>query len=687
MRFAEPTWLLAGAAGVTILFLLLARAERLRARALRALMGSRLLSASTGVPSRARRWVRVGVASAAVAMGFGALARPQRGTHWEAVARQGVDLLLVVDTSKSMDADDVKPTRLTRTKLAIRDLVERFPGDRIGLVAFAGDAFLASPMTLDHGALLDTLDAFDTSVVTRGGTDIGRAIDVAAATLADAPAQQKVAVLLTDGEDLEGHGLDAARRAAAAGVAIDTVGVGTRAGEMVPARDAKGAIVGVVRGEDGAPVRSRLDEAGLGAIAAAAHGTYRPLGQDGKGLDRLYDESLAGLLHVDASSRTHRVYDEWFEIPLALSLLGLVLDALLGWRRSTTRPRGAGVAAVAAAVAGLVFMAPRGAHASVETAANAYAAGRFDDAAREYEAERARHPADPRLAFNAGDAAYRAGQYEAADAAFEQAMAKADPALQERVLYNQGNTHYRMGAALQAGSRDQAIEQWKKAITEYDGALALAPADADARFNRDFVKRKLAELEQQQQAQKPPKDSDPKDKKGGADKDQKKDGKGGDDPKKDGKGGDDPKKDGNGGGPGKDQGKGDKGDQGKDQGKGDNGDHGKDQGKGDKGGPGEDQGKDAKGGPGDDQDKGAPPRPGGDPGEAQGAKQAAGKPGDSGDARGARGSEDGQAAQPGQLSAHDARALLRSLRGEERHGVSHGSGTQKPSDDAPGKDW
>ena len=107
-----------------------------------------------------------------------------------------------------MDADDVKPTRLERSKLAIRDLVERFPGDRIGLVAFAGDAFVQSPMTLDHGALLESLEALDTSVIARGGTDIGRGIDVATDALATEPSHRvKVKVLLTDGEDLEGQGL------------------------------------------------------------------------------------------------------------------------------------------------------------------------------------------------------------------------------------------------------------------------------------------------------------------------------------------------------------------------------------------------------------------------------------------------------------------------------------------------
>jgi Ca-activated chloride channel family protein len=227
MHFADPQWLLIGLVAVTLLAFLLSRAERIRSRALALLEGARLRP-RLGSLSPGRRWLRVVIVTVAVAMGFVALARPQKGLRWETLERNGIDLLLVVDTSRSMDADDVKPTRLERAKLAIRDLVERFPGDRIGLVAFAGDAFVQSPMTLDHVALLESLDALDTSVISRGGTNIGRGIDVATEALASEPGRQKVMVLLTDGEDLEGQGLAEARQAAAAGITIDAYAPITR---------------------------------------------------------------------------------------------------------------------------------------------------------------------------------------------------------------------------------------------------------------------------------------------------------------------------------------------------------------------------------------------------------------------------------------------------------------------------
>ena len=669
MHFADPQWLLIGLVAVTLLTFLLVRAERLKSRALALLQGARLGLRSAS-PSRLRRWLRVVVATVTVAMGFVALARPQKGLRWETLERNGIDLLLVVDTSKSMDADDVKPTRLERAKLAIRDLVDRFPGDRIGLVAFAGDAFVQSPMTLDHGALLESVDALDTSVIARGGTNIGRGIDVATEALATEPGRQKMMVLVTDGEDLEGQGLAEAKQAAAGGITIDAVGVGTLAGELVPARDARGAAVGVVRDEQGAPVRSHLDEAGLQAIAAAAQGTYRPLGADGRGLDRLYDESLAKLTHAEASSRTHRVYSEWFELPLGLALLGIALDALLErrWRGlavKSKRVRGFAPVMAAAAAGILALGASTSAQASVESAAKAYAAGRFDAAAKEFDEQSARKPKDARLAFNAGDAAYRAGQYDAADGAFKRALAAGDPKLQQQVLYNDGDVLYRSGEALKPEEREQTIARWKAAIDAYDGAIALDSKDADARYNRDFVKRKLDALEQQQKQEQKKDDS----------KDDKKDSSGSKSNKKDSKSG----------GGGQDDDKGSKGE--KDGKKGGTSDTNPTSG-----------GKDAGNQPQPSgSSQGALQGQNGKPSTSTGTPPGQPSPSGSGSPTGTPlgqapagqnpGANGRDGAQPGRLSARDARSLLGALRGDERRGISHGTAEGQPSDDSSRKDW
>jgi Ca-activated chloride channel family protein len=678
MRFAEPFWLWTGALVVGLLLILRVRSERLTTRAVAELLGARLIHARA-IPSLTRRTLRVAAVCFAVAMGFVALARPQKGMQWQTLDRHGTDLLLVVDTSKSMNADDVAPTRLERTKLAIRDLVERFPGDRIGLVAFAGDAFVESPMTLDHDALLETLGAFDTSIISRGGTDVGRAIDVGQAALNAESADDKVMVLLTDGEDLESRGLEAAKRAAEAGITIHTVGVGTAAGELVPAINDRGVAVGLMRDENGAPVRSRLDEAGLRAIAQAAHGTYRPLGADGRGLDRLYAETLAPLSHTQQGARVRRVYAEWFAVPLALSLFGIVLDALLGWRprsreRAKRPPLGSRLARRGASVAAVASMAlfSASASASVRDAEKAYAAGRFEDAARGYEAEQARHPGDARLAIDDAVAAYRAGHYDAAEAALGRALPLADPKLQQRVLYDVGDARYRLGATTLSDAPDKTIERWKAAIAAYDGAIALAPADADARFNRDFVQRKLSELEnkQKQQPKEPPKDKPSKGDSKGQDSQKnspaqsEKDSTGQDSNK------DQPAQ--NGGASGTSS---------------DGTSHPNDTKPNGTSGGGGSRGQRPSGAtPGGDSPDGPRPDPAGAPGP--GGKDPRSTTSSSTHVDpGNAGESDGSGAAPGHLSRRDARALLQSLRGEERRGVNFGTRAAPPSADSPLKDW
>jgi Ca-activated chloride channel homolog len=654
MRFADPLWLLVGALSVGLILILRVRSEHLTTRAIAALFGARLVAAGA-LPSRFRRWLRIAVVSFAVAMGFVALARPQKGMRWQTVDRNGTDLLLVVDTSKSMNADDVSPTRLERTKLAVRDLVEKFPGDRIGLVAFAGDAFLESPMTLDHDALLDTLGAFDTSVISRGGTDIGRAIDIGSAALKAQTGDQKVMVLLTDGEDLEGNGLEAAKQASESGIMINTVGVGTPAGELVPAKNEQGVTVGLVRDQSGAPVRSRLDESGLRAIAQAAHGTYRPLGADGRGLDRLYADSLAQLSHTERGAQVRRVYVEWFGVPLALSIFGILFDALLGWRpRARNRARSSlghssavRLGAIAAVVLGALL--PARAQASVQDAEMQYAAGKFEDSARQYAAEQARQPKDARIAVDTGAADYRAGHFDAAEAALAKALTVADPKLQERVLYDLGDVRYRLGATKLKDAPDQTIEHWKAAIAAYDGALALSPADADARFNRDFVKRKLDELEKKQKEQPQENSSKSEPQSGDSKKDQagQKGGSSGK-PSEQGSSSKDPKPNGasrNGSPQGQPSGSAQSGDV-------------------PKGPQANSAGTDAHN---DGAQHGTQntANPGNDPQEKK---------------------QEGAGA-TGQLSPRDARALLQSLRGEERHGVSVGPSSGPPTDDSPQKDW
>ena len=176
MKFAEPIWLIAGLVVIGAMVWLYRRFDRRQRAALAEFASSHLLAKLTASFSPGRRTVKRALFVAALAFTFLALARPQLGYHWEEEKQRGIDILFAIDTSKSMLTQDVSPDRLTRAKLAIIDLVKKLDGDRVGLIAFAGDAFLQAPLTLDYDAFLESLDAIDTGTIPRGGTDVASAI-------------------------------------------------------------------------------------------------------------------------------------------------------------------------------------------------------------------------------------------------------------------------------------------------------------------------------------------------------------------------------------------------------------------------------------------------------------------------------------------------------------------------------
>jgi len=182
-----------------------------------------------------------------------ALAKPRMGTIQREIKSNGRDVLIAIDTSRSMLATDVAPTRLQRAKLLSEDLINLLQGDRIGIVAFAGSSFLQAPLTLDYNAVRTTLDELDTNVIPRGGTDIAAAIDTAMSAFGKAEGVLRALIIMTDGEDLDGNAVDAAKKAAAQGIRIFTIGIGSPQGSLIPIRTDDGRN-DYVRDEQGKPV-------------------------------------------------------------------------------------------------------------------------------------------------------------------------------------------------------------------------------------------------------------------------------------------------------------------------------------------------------------------------------------------------------------------------------------------------
>ena len=228
--FLAPIWLVLGLIAVVAVVLLEVGAERHRRKALRTFVSPHLLRELTGNISIFKRVLKRILLAAAVGLLFLAMARPHLFFRWSEEQRTGLDVLLAVDCSKSMLTQDVKPSRLERSQLAVEDFAAHLPNNRLGLIAFAGDAFLECPLTLDHDAFLSAVRDLDTDTIPRPGTDIATAINEAVVALKSQPNHLKFMILVTDGEDLEGRALNAARNAAQAGLRIYTVGVGSPMG-------------------------------------------------------------------------------------------------------------------------------------------------------------------------------------------------------------------------------------------------------------------------------------------------------------------------------------------------------------------------------------------------------------------------------------------------------------------------
>jgi Ca-activated chloride channel homolog len=482
MRFAEPVWLWVGLGACATLCLALLWSERRRALALARFVAARHASALTDTLSRPRRALKYALLLAGVLSMFVALARPQWGYHFEEQRREGIDLMFAVDTSKSMQAEDLKPSRLARAKLAVQDLLAKMPDDRVGLIAFAGDAFLQTPLTLDRVAFRQSLDALDSDLIPVPGTDLQSALRVAEQAFGSESEHQKILLLLSDGEDLAGSALSAARAAAAKGITIYTIGIGTPDGALIPVRNERGATQ-LLRGPDGELVRSKLDETTLREMARASAGSYRALGPSGQGLEALYRDVLAKLPKQMLKARVARVYHERFQWPLGLGLVLLIVEWLVhDHKKRRSRVREA-VAVAGCALLGAVAVTPSSVHAQ---------------------------DTKPVQSYNQASTQYRAGKFGAAEQSYRAALATRDLTLQERAYYDLGNAQYRQGQALAAKVPQLTQDKYKSAIASYESALALNKDDADAKYNRDFVRRKLQELQQQQPNQQPAKQNEQK---------------------------------------------------------------------------------------------------------------------------------------------------------------------------------
>jgi len=264
-----------------------------------------------------------------------AVARPQIGTKLEMVRRSGSDVMIALDISASMLAEDIKPNRLLKAKHAIGTLVDRLRGDRVGLIAFAGDSFIQCPLTTDYAAVKLLLDALDVDTISLGGTDISDAIDTALESFKRGEDKYKALVFFTDGEDHSAAVTASVKKAVEQGVRIYTVGVGSpQQGSPIPLREASGEFRGYKRDRRGELVVTKLEDRVLREIAQTTGGSYFQATPDEKEVDRLA-EALASLERRDIESRQFTQFEERYQYFVAMALICLILEMALPERRKT----------------------------------------------------------------------------------------------------------------------------------------------------------------------------------------------------------------------------------------------------------------------------------------------------------------------------------------------------------------
>ena len=282
--------------------------------------------------SIARKVLKMSLAGLAFLLCVFAMARPQWGFEWREVKKMGLDILIGIDVSKSMLARDMRPTRLERTKYAVKDLIKKLSGDRVGLIAFAGTSFLQCPLTIDYNGFLLTLDDLNTETIPRPGTSISSAIKDAIDILKGADKKFKVFILITDGEDLEGDAIRAAGEAAQAGIRIYCVGVGTPEGDLIPVMDEQGGR-GYLADKTGQVVKTRLNEDLLKKIAVATGGSFARATPSDFGLTLLYDKSISRLEKREIEAKMKKHYQERYQIFLGIAVVFLLLEPLISERK------------------------------------------------------------------------------------------------------------------------------------------------------------------------------------------------------------------------------------------------------------------------------------------------------------------------------------------------------------------
>lgn len=439
----------------------------------------------TILPERApfRLLIKRLLATIAMAVLILALAGPQVGTKLVEVSREGTDVVIALDVSKSMLAEDLTPNRLLKARHGILRFLQMLRGDRVALVPFAGVAFVQVPLTLDYGAFGAVLNALEPGIIPHPGTALGEAIAQSRRAFRKEGKAQKTLILITDGEDHEEGALEQAKEAAKEGVIIFTVGMASPAGAPIPEKDAVGHITGYKNDRDGGTVISRLNEKLLVDIADATGGEFFRDNPSGDEFKRIYDR-LSGMDKQKFEQKQFTDYEDRFQWLLVLAMIILLLEELIPPYRLRRK------ILLSALIVGMVIA---GSSAYAETPRSSAAKGirhynkdEYDKALTEFLAGLEKAGDHPELRYDLGTALYRLQQYPEAADAFNKAAQK-NPKIASDAWFNLGNAMFEG-------------QKYDDAVKAYKNALKLNHEDKDAKHNLELALR-AKQMQMQQQPQ------------------------------------------------------------------------------------------------------------------------------------------------------------------------------------------
>ncbi|MCF7847948.1 MAG: VWA domain-containing protein [Kiritimatiellales bacterium] len=443
------------------------------------------------MPNRSvkRRRTKNLLRTAAIALVLLALARPQWGFHWEEVKQRGLNIIVALDTSKSMLAQDIKPNRLQQAKWGIQDLVKQLKGDRIGMVAFAGGSFLQCPVTIDYAAFMMMLDDVYAGIIPRGGTDIHQALKTSMESFDTESAADKVIILISDGEGHTGDPLQLVPKLKEQGIRVFAIGVGTLEGELIQGKE------GFIKDSKGDAVMSHLTEGVLEQIASQTGGFYVRSASGDFGLERVYKQGIAPLQRDEQESRMAKIYQERFPWFIGAALLLLLIEVGI---RPVRTPRKAALL--------LVLLLPFSARAEqsprelMKQGLKHYEKGSYSNALQALEKTAADFPDIGN--YNLGNTLYRLKNFQGSEEAFKQALRTTDLDLQAKTYYNRGNALLAQTTQLADPQQiDQAIEMTRNAADMYEKAIQMDAVDMDAKRNYEKALKLLEKLEEQKKQQ------------------------------------------------------------------------------------------------------------------------------------------------------------------------------------------